>query len=230
MLFVHGVGIREPDYARSAIRALRKEFAKSTNDPAADADLIVESAYWAPAVIEREDRLLRAAFPDRVGGWFSGLNNLTQRISNGSSLSMLPLALSGLVRHVPGIPKIHWPTLRWAVSNFVGDIVAYQVTPNSQGGLRRRARVRRRGAAPARRPRHPTRRWCVVAHSLGSVIASDHFYDLHKGRSTRCHPAGARRDLHLLLHVGQPDRAVDGAVRRLQPAGADPGQVQRRTR
>ena len=45
---------------------------------------------------------------------------------------MVPLALSGLVRHVPGIPKIHWPTLRWAVSNFVGDIVAYQVGPNSR--------------------------------------------------------------------------------------------------
>ena len=74
----------------------------------------------------------RAAFPDRVGGWFTGLNKLTHRVSNGSSLSLVPLALSGLVRHVPGIPRIHWPTLRWAVSNFVGDIVAYQVTPNSR--------------------------------------------------------------------------------------------------
>jgi len=27
VLFVHGVGIREPDYARSAITQLRKEFA-----------------------------------------------------------------------------------------------------------------------------------------------------------------------------------------------------------
>jgi len=30
------------------------------------------------------------------------------------------------------MPRIHWPTLRWAVSNFVGDIVAYQVTPNTR--------------------------------------------------------------------------------------------------
>ena len=88
--------------------------------------------YWAPAVIEREDHLLQSAFPDRAAGWFSGLNKLTHRVSNGSSLSLVPLALSGLVRHVPGIPRIHWPTLRWAVSNFVGDIVAYQVTPNSR--------------------------------------------------------------------------------------------------
>ena len=101
---------------KGAIRELRKEFAKSTNHSSANDDLIVESAYWAPAVMDREDRLLHGAFPERVEGWFSGLNNLTHRISNGSSISLLPLALSGLVRHVPGIPKIHWPTLRWWAS------------------------------------------------------------------------------------------------------------------
>ena len=203
VLFVHGVGIREPDYARSAIRALRKEFAKSTNDPAADADLIVESAYWAPAVAEREDRLMRAAFPDRVGGWFGGLNNLTQRISNGSSVAMVPLALSGLVRHVPGIPKIHWPTLRWAVSTFVGDIVAYQVGPNSSvvydavhacvdEALARLA---------AKAPEAPL---VVVAHSLGSVIASDHFYDLHKGRSTGATPLERGETFTSFYTLGSP--------------------------
>ena len=70
----------------------------------------MESVYWAPAVMDREDRLLRAAFPDRAGIWFSGMNWLTHRISNGSNLSLIPLALSGLVRHVRGIPTIHWPT------------------------------------------------------------------------------------------------------------------------
>ena len=30
VLFVHGVGIREPDYAGSAIKELRREFARST--------------------------------------------------------------------------------------------------------------------------------------------------------------------------------------------------------
>ena len=66
VLFVHGVGIREPDYARSAIRELRKEFARSTNGAAAADDLLIESVYWAPAVMEREDRLLKGAFPDRA--------------------------------------------------------------------------------------------------------------------------------------------------------------------
>lgn len=181
VLFVHGVGIREPDYARSAIKALRKEFDRSTNHSASATDLIIESVYWAPAVMEREDRLLASAFPDRAAGWFTGMNKLTHRISNGSNLSLVPLALSGLVRHVPGIPKIHWPTLRWAVSNFVGDIVAYQVTPNTRvvydavHALFDQAMKRLAEQAP-------DAPLIVIAHSLGSVIASDHFYDLHKGR------------------------------------------------
>jgi hypothetical protein len=181
VLFIHGVGIREPDYARSAIRELRKAFAASTRSRAANDDLIIESAYWAPAVMEREDLLMRRAFPDRVGGWFSGLNNLTHRVSNGSSVAMVPLALSGLVRHVPGIPKIHWPTLRWAVSNFVGDIVSYQITPNSRVVYDAvHARVDEALARLAQQA--PDAPLVVVAHSLGSVIASDHFYDLAKGR------------------------------------------------
>ena len=203
VLFVHGVGIREPDYARSAIRELRKEFARSTNGAAAVDDLLIESVYWSPAVMEREDRLLKGAFPDRAGGWFSGLNNLTHRISNGSNLSLLPLALSGLVRHVPGMPRIHWPTLRWAVSNFVGDIVAYQVSPNSRvvydavhacidEALQRLA---------AQAPDAPL---IVVAHSLGSVIAADHFYDLHKGRRSAATPLERGETFTSFYTLGSP--------------------------
>ena len=134
--------------------------------------------------MEREDRLLQERLPGPGGGWFTGLNKLTHRISNGSNLSLVPLALSGLVRHVPGIPQIHWPTLRWAVSNFVGDIVAYQVTPNTRvvydavHALFDEALHRLADKAP-------DAPLVVIAHSLGSVIASDHFYDLHKGRRDR---------------------------------------------
>ena len=53
VLFVHGVGIREPDYAESAIRGLRKEFAKATGGQEREGELVVESVYWAPAVMER---------------------------------------------------------------------------------------------------------------------------------------------------------------------------------
>ena len=132
MLFVHGVGIREPDYARTAVAQLRAQFRAATNDERADDDLIIESAYWAPAVLARQDRLSERTVPGFASGWFGAMDRLTQKVATGSTLSLLPLALSGLVRPVPGIPKIHWPTLRWAVTSFVGDVVAYQVSPHSR--------------------------------------------------------------------------------------------------
>ncbi|HEY8059363.1 MAG TPA: hypothetical protein VID94_11450, partial [Acidimicrobiales bacterium] len=143
------------------------------------------------------------AFPDRAGGWFSGLNNLTHRISNGSNLSLLPLALSGLVRHVPGMPRIHWPTLRWAVSNFVGDIVAYQVTPNTRVVYDAvHAEVAKAlGRLAERAPDAPL---FVVAHSLGSVIAADHFYDLSKGRRRAATPLEGGRTLTGFYTLGSP--------------------------
>jgi hypothetical protein len=203
VLFVHGVGIRQPDYARTAIRALRTEFAKSANDPSADGDLLIEAAYWAPAVMDREDRLLAGAFPDRAGGWFSGLNNLTHRISNGSSLAMVPMALSGIVRHVPGLPRVHWPTLRWAVSNFVGDIVAYQVSPNSRVVYDAvHACVDEALAALAAKA--PDAPLVVVAHSLGSVIAADHFYDQYKGRRRGATPLERGETLTSFYTLGSP--------------------------
>lgn len=181
MLFVHGVGIREPDYARTAIARLREQFRAATGYPDADEDLVIESAYWAPAVAEREDRLGERAVPGLASGWFSAMNKLTQKVATGSTLALVPLALSGLVRHVPGVPKIHWPTLRWAVTNFVGDVVSYQVSPHSRevyDGVHAQVAAAL-GRLAERAPDAPL---FVVAHSLGSVIAADHFYDLSKGR------------------------------------------------
>lgn len=203
VLFVHGVGIRQADYAQTAIRALRKEFTKSTKDASANNDLIVEAAYWAPAVMERGDRLLANAFPERAGGWFSGLNNLTHRVSNGSTLAMVPMALSGLVRNVPGIPAVHWPTLRWAVSNFVGDIVAYQVTPNSRI-IYDAVHAHIDEALARLAERAPDAPLIVVAHSLGSVIASDHFYDLHKGRRSAATPLERGETFTSFYTLGSP--------------------------
>ncbi len=183
MLFVHGVGIREPDYARTAIAQLRKQFRVATGHPDADRDLVIESAYWAPAVVEREDRLGRRAVPGFASGWFSTMNRLTQKVATGSTAALVPLAVSGLVRHVPGIPRMHWPTLRWAVTNFVGDVVAYQVSPHTRE-VYDAVHERVREALDRLADRAPDAPLFVVAHSLGSVIAADHFYDLSKGRRT----------------------------------------------
>jgi len=203
VLFVHGVGIREPDYARTAIAQLRTQFRAATNDPNADDDLVIESAYWAPAVVEREDRLSERAVPGFASGWFSAMNKLTQKVATGSNLSLVPLALSGLVRHVPGVPKIHWPTLRWAVTNFIGDVVSYQVSPHSREVYDAvHAEVAKAlGRLADRAPDAPL---FVVAHSLGSVIAADHFYDLSKGRRRGATPLEGGRTLTGFYTLGSP--------------------------
>lgn len=203
VLFVHGVGIRAPDYARTAIVELRKHFRAATNDPRANDDLIIESAYWAPAVAEREDRLSQRAVPGFASGWFGAMNRLTQKVATGSTLALVPLALSGLVRHVPGIPRIHWPTLRWAVTNFVGDVVSYQVSPHSREVYDAvHARVREALARLAEQA--PDAPLFVVAHSLGSVIAADHFYDLSKGRRKAPTPLEGGKTLTGFYTLGSP--------------------------
>ena len=80
--------------------------------------------------------------------------------------------------------------------------------------------------------RAPDAPLCVIAHSLGSVIASDHFYDLHKGRTLdpEASPLERGETLDVLLHAGQPDRAVGGALRRLQPPGDHSGRRTARIR
>jgi hypothetical protein len=203
VLFVHGVGIREPDYARTAIAQLRKQFRAATGFPNADDDLVVESAYWAPAVVDREDRLSERAVPGFASGWFSAMNTLTQKVATGSTLALVPLALSGLVRHVPGIPKIHWPTLRWAVTNFVGDVVSYQVSPHSRE-VYDAVHDRVRQALARLADQAPDAPLFVVAHSLGSVIAADHFYDLSKGRRHAPTPLQSGRTLTGFYTLGSP--------------------------
>jgi hypothetical protein len=203
VLFVHGVGIREPDYARTAIAQLRTQFRAATNDPNADDDLVIESAYWAPAVVEREDRLSERAVPGFASGWFSAMNKLTQKVATGSTLSLVPLALSGLVRHVPGIPRVHWPTLRWAVTNFVGDVVSYQVSPHSRV-VYDAVHAEVADALTRLAEQAPDAPLFVVAHSLGSVIAADHFYDLSKGRRTASTPVESGRTLTGFYTLGSP--------------------------
>lgn len=203
MLFVHGVGIREPDYARTAIAQLRKQFRVATGRPDADRDLVIESAYWAPAVVEREDRLRRRAVPGVAAGWFSAMNRLTQKVATGSTVALVPLAVSGLVRHVPGISQVHWPTLRWAVTTFVGDVVAYQVSPHSRE-VYDAVHERVREALDRLADRAPDAPLFVVAHSLGSVIAADHFYDLGKGRRTAGTALAGGRTLTGFYTLGSP--------------------------
>ena len=178
VLFVHGVEINDPHYADNAMRLLRAEYARACRGTAS-AELEIEAAFWIPVVEPGLDKIVRHSFGDGFAGWTRRMDCLVHRINNGSILAMVPLVVSGLLGRVPGLPRAHWPTLRWAVTYFLGDVIGYQIAEGSDVNYDAiHARLDEALATLAKRA--PDAPLCVIAHSLGTVIASDHFHDLQR--------------------------------------------------
>lgn len=191
VMFIHGVEVRDPRYADAAIQRLRREFAKHTDGrQGAEHGLVIEPAYWIPAVANQEDRLLKHTFGARTKDYYRVLDRLVAKVDSGSVLALAPLAASGMVRTVPGISKMDFPTLRWLITYFVGDAVAYQVTQSDrrvydaihdQVGMALHRLAERAG---------PDAPLCIISHSLGTVIASDHVWDRQHQAPGRPSPRG----------------------------------------
>ncbi|WP_156747273.1 hypothetical protein [Mycobacterium sp. E2462] len=180
VLFVHGVEIKDPHYADNAITLLRAEYARACRGMEA-AELEIESAFWIPVVEPGLDKIVRATFGRGFAGWAQRLDGLVHRINNGSYLAMVPVVLSGLLGRIPGLPKAHWPTLRWAVTYFLGDVIAYQTAEGSDANYDA-IHARLDDALATLAERAPDAPLCVIAHSLGTVVASDYFYDLQNAK------------------------------------------------
>ncbi len=183
VLFVHGVEVRDPRYADAAISRLRREFAKHVSGrDGADRALVIEPAYWIPVVAGHEDRVLARTFQARTTIYRRVLDGLVAEVDAGSLLALVPLGAAGLLRQVPGTGGLHYPALRWAMTYFLGDAIAYQLTSQqtSQEGrqvydkIHDRIDIALHSLAQRAGPEAPL---CVIAHSLGTVIASDHVWD-----------------------------------------------------
>jgi hypothetical protein len=178
VLFVHGVEIDDPHYAENATKLLRDEYLRACRG-GESAELEIEAAYWISVVEPGLNKIVERSFGDGFTGWTRWLDGLVHRINNGSFLAMVPLVASGVLGQVPGLPKAHWATLRWAVTYFLGDVIAYQFAERSDVNYDAiHDRIDEALANLAKRA--PDAPLCVIAHSLGTVIASDHFYDLQK--------------------------------------------------
>lgn len=185
VLFVHGVEVRDPSFCTAATSRLQREFLKHAGGrEGASEALVVEPAYWVPAVANHEDRLLQHTFDANTKPYYGMLDRWVAKVDAGSVLAMAPLAASGLLRNVPGITNMDFPTLRWLMTYFVGDAVAYQVTQTDSHVYD--AIHARLDAALHRLAKRagPTAPLCIVAHSLGTVIASDYVWD-HQRQSGR---------------------------------------------
>jgi hypothetical protein len=186
VLFIHGVEIRDPNYAQAAIARLRRQFAKHAGGlPGADEALVIEPAYWIPAVADHEDKILEHTFDRSALPFYRGLDKLVAQVDRGSMAAMVPIALSGLLRRIPGVINMGFPTLRWAMTYFVGDAISYQITEQDRSvydGIHHRIGAALRSLAKRAGPDAPL---CVISHSLGTVIASDHIYDQQQRGATR---------------------------------------------
>jgi hypothetical protein len=177
VLYVHGVEIADERFAETSVAMLREEFGRIAGvDP--DEALCIRTAYWAPVYEAHQTKLL-----DRMGGAggrrvFGLLDSLGGAADRGSVSALLGLVASGLVRSLPGVPGFHFPTLRWLVVHYLGDAITYQAGAVDRDRYDQVHRVLARALHELAADAGPTAPLCVVAHSLGTVVASNFFYDL----------------------------------------------------
>jgi len=93
---------------------------------------------------------------------------------------VLQSAQHELTRRVQSEHDLDWDRLRSVIISFLGDGIAYEPTPHNRAvydavhGVMAEALHRAAAEAASDAP------LCVIAHSLGSVVASNYLYDLSK--------------------------------------------------
>lgn len=177
VMFIHGVEINDPRFADTATALLRAEFARRTGADPDDA-LVIRPAFWAPVLDASHDDLL-----DRIGGrdatwFFRRLSRWATSTDAGSAAAMMALVVSGLIRQLPWARSFHFPTLRWIMVHYVGDAVAYQINASDRTLYDAVHAVIAETLSELAEEAGPDAPLCVIAHSLGTVVASNFFYDL----------------------------------------------------
>lgn len=177
VMLVHGVEIADDRFADTAIALLREEFTRIAGVDADEA-LTIKTAFWAPVYEKRQDKLLRRMGGQSAEQAFDVLDWLAGSTGRGNPLALLGMVATGLVRALPGVPQFHWPTLRWLIVHYLGDAITYQAGAVDSGlydAVHRKLAEALHELAVEAGDDAPL---CVVAHSLGTVVSSNFFYDL----------------------------------------------------
>src|SRR2546423_2755485 len=175
VLLIHGVEIDDPHFADTAIRLLRRSFAEQTGvDP--DDALVIKPAFWAPVVDATHDQLL-----DSIGGsgakdFFNRLGKWGTQVDAGSSTALLKMVASGLIRRLPWAPDFHFPAMRWLTIHYIGDAVAYQINSSDRTLYDSVHAVVAETMSDLAAEAGKDAPLFVIAHSLGTVVASNFFY------------------------------------------------------
>ncbi|HYO51608.1 hypothetical protein [Archangium sp.] len=188
VLIIHGVEIQDENFHLTPKRLLEKHFARQFKDQANAPDpekaIVIEPVHWAPILEDAQRRLFERHFKDKRGGFFEELRRLVMHVNGGSEVWLAPLLALLTRRKDRRLGPLHYPGARWLVMHFAGDAIAYQpgigrseVYDEIHASVAEAlTRLRQRAGEDA-----PL---CVLAHSLGSVIASNYFYDLQVARAS----------------------------------------------
>ncbi|MFP2927410.1 hypothetical protein ACLESO_19865 [Pyxidicoccus sp. 3LG] len=180
VLVIHGIEVDDPGLYDTALRLLRQHFGEHAPNAPGNA-LVVETVSWASVVEGAERDFLARQSPADAEDYWKSLYDGVRAVNKGRESALVPLMLRMMRPSLRGM-DLRYPGLRWLLVHFVGDIIAYQsnpADPDVYTGIHRKvaealARLRARAGEDA-----PL---CVVSHSLGSVIASNYFYDLQAHR------------------------------------------------
>lgn len=189
VLLVHGIGDEKKGFNRGLSKNIRKEFAAVVtrlSQPAQEG-VSIEEAVWSEITQKDQDHLWRLLFPrlpEKRVGW-------------------------GILFRHPGawIPRLRYLSyLRQFVMNYLGDPIAYAPgKPKYQqihdAVLRQCTEIACAAAAKGATSDNPAL-LTVVAHSLGSVIFSDLFYELTRPDRERAWPPQIR--LANFVSMGSP--------------------------
>ncbi len=133
------------------------------------------SASMQRALTRRFARGIRGAVPDPGSELVFEEVNWSSAIQTGED---------HLWRRLHGAARMRYARLRQFMVNFAADAIAYQPAPSDRTAYDAiHARVAAATARLAERagPRAPL---CIIAHSLGTVIANNYVYDLCKQRKS----------------------------------------------
>lgn len=175
--FIHGVEISDPGFADTATALLERAFTRHAG-VAADEALVIRPAFWASALQPIQDRLYERCFGSSPHRFYKSLTEWATRLNAGRSDGLWPFLATIGLRHLPGLPKPNYPVLRWLIIQFLGDAIAYQTAGKDRRvyeSIHARIADTMRELAEEAGEDAPL---CVIAHSLGTVIAGNYFYDL----------------------------------------------------
>lgn len=166
VLFLHGIGRTDPGYSLPMQHDLVRAFASLVRDiPKNPASQIVFEEL----------------------NWSDALQ--------GSEDKLASRVMAGKSTDSAGADELRYASLRHFMIDFAADAIAYQPTHSDRSAydaVHLRVADSLGRLAKKAGPRAPL---CLIAHSLGTVIASNYFYDLSK-------PRGSFLDPSVRAHIG----------------------------